>query len=117
MERRRVISPEERYEQLVARFAAVTGVTVPGDDPGREGKFGANALKVSGKIFAMLAQGRLVVKLPRARVDALVEAGEGERFDPGHGRLMREWFSLDPDSELSWHGLAREAMEFVGPDR
>ncbi len=110
-------SPEERYEQLVERFAALPGVTAPGEAPGREGRFGAHALKVDGKIFAMLAQGRLVVKLPRARVDALVEAGAGERFDPGHGRLMREWLSLDPGSELSWGGLAREALEFVGPRR
>jgi hypothetical protein len=31
------------------------------------------------------------VKLPRERVDELVEAGAGHRFDPGHGRLMKEW--------------------------
>ncbi|MCX4906535.1 hypothetical protein [Streptomyces sp. NBC_00878] len=117
MQRRRAVSPEERYEQLVAQFAELDGVTIPGDEPGREGKFGAAALKVGGKIFAMLAQGRLVVKLPRARVDQLVDAGEGERFDPGHGRLMREWLSLDPGSELSWDGLAREALDFVNPAR
>ena len=115
MQRRRAVSPEKRYEQLVAQFAELDGVTIPGDEPGREGKFGAAALKVGGKIFAMLAQGRLVVKLPRARVDQLVDAGEGERFDPGHGRLMREWLSLDPGSELSWDRVAREALDFVNP--
>ena len=117
MQRRHAISPEERYEQLVAQFAELDGVTVPGDEPGREGKFGAAALKVGGKIFAMLAQSRLVVKLPRARVDELVDAGEGERFDPGHGRVMREWLSLDPGSELGWDGLAGEALDFVNPAR
>ncbi|MGW4890872.1 hypothetical protein ACWEQL_01180 [Kitasatospora sp. NPDC004240] len=117
MTRRAAASPEERYEQLVEKFAELPGVEVPGDVPGREGKFGASALKVGGKIFAMLAQGRLVVKLPRARVDELVDAGEGERFDPGHGRLMREWLSLDPGSGLSWSELGREALVFVGPGR
>ncbi|WP_037890328.1 hypothetical protein [Streptomyces sp. NRRL S-87] len=116
MERKRG-APEERYGRLVALFEAEPGVTVPGDEPQRAGKFGADAMKTGGKIFAMLAGGRLVVKLPRARVDALVEAGEGERFDPGHGRVMREWFSLDPGSALAWDGLAREALEFVTPRR
>lgn len=115
MQRRRAVSPEKRYEQLVAQFAKLDGVAIPGDDPGRGGRFGATALKAGGKIFAMLAQGRLVVKLPRARVDELVGAGEGERYDPGQGRLMREWLSLDPGSELGWDELAREALEFVNP--
>jgi hypothetical protein len=59
----------------------------------------------------------LVVKLPKARVDALVAAGEGRRFDPGHGRLMKEWLSLEPVSELEWLPLAREAMAFVASKR
>ncbi|WP_354638335.1 hypothetical protein [Kitasatospora camelliae] len=117
MTRGGAVAPEERYGRLVERFADLPGVAVPGDAPDREGRFGAAALKVGGKIFAMLAQGRLVVKLPRTRVDALVDAGEGVRFDPGHGRLMREWLSLDPDSDLDWDELAQEALEFVGPRR
>lgn len=110
-------SAAERYDRLVAELADLPGVGVPGDDPRDGGKFGARALKAGGKIFAMLARDRLVVKLPRSRVDALVDAGEGERFDPGHGRLMREWLSLDPGSDLPWADLAREALAFVGPGR
>jgi hypothetical protein len=37
---------------------------------------------------------RLVVKLPRDRVDEPRPIGAGDRFDPGHGRLMRERVSL-----------------------
>ncbi len=40
-------------------------------------------LKVNGKIFAMFARGKFVAKLPRERVDELVNGGTGERFDPG----------------------------------
>lgn len=69
-------------------------------------------LKVNGKIFAMVARGRLVAKLPRARVDELVGAGRGERFDPGHGRRMKEWLSVTDDG-LDWLALAREAHRFV----
>lgn len=100
-------SPEARYAALAEAFLADPGVT-------REGKgFGSDALKVRGRIFAMLVRGRLVVKLPRQRVDALIAAGDGRRFDPGHGRLMKEWLSLEPASAP----LAREAMEFVASRR
>lgn len=75
--------------------------------------FGSGGLKVGGKVFALLVRERLVLKLPAARVDALVAAGEGDRFDPGHGRLMREWISLEPQSPLDWPALAREAREYV----
>jgi hypothetical protein len=51
-------------------------------------------LKVDGKIFAMHSKGKFVAKLPKDRVDELVRAGKGEYFDPGHGRLMKEWVSL-----------------------
>ena len=74
--------------------------------------FGADALKVHGRIFAMLSHDRLVVKLPRRRVDELVEARVGERFDPGHGRLMREWLSLNSGHEDDWERYAREALAF-----
>jgi len=80
-----------------------------------EGKgFGSTGqLKVDGKIFAMLVKGTLVVKLPRERVDALVDAGEGEPFDAGKGKPMREWFTLSPTSSKQWLSLAKEAMRFV----
>ena len=61
----------------------------------------------------MLSHGRLVVKLPRDRVDTLVASGDGVRSDPGHGRLMKEWLSLGPGSDVPWIELARDAMEFV----
>jgi hypothetical protein len=69
-------------------------------------------LKVNGKIFAMQVKERFVAKLPKPRVDALVEAGIGERFDPGHGRVMKEWVSIEPP-DADCVALAREAYEFV----
>jgi hypothetical protein len=61
----------------------------------------------------MLVRNRLVLKLPRERVNDLVEAGDGERFDAGKGKPMREWFALSPSSDRPWPALAREAMAFV----
>ena len=37
---------------------------------------------LNGKIFAMFGRGKLVVKLPKQRVDELVNGDIGERFDP-----------------------------------
>jgi hypothetical protein len=75
--------------------------------------FSSNSvLNVKGKIFAMLSKGNLVVKLPKPRVDAMVSSGEGKHFDPGHGRLMKEWIVVNP-GKLDWIELAREAHRFV----
>lgn len=71
-----------------------------------------NAFSVNGKIFAMLVRGCLVVKLPKERVDDLVETGKGERFDPGHGRIMKEWISV-PAGGVPWVALAKEAHGYV----
>jgi hypothetical protein len=81
----------------------------------RGGKgFGSSGLKVNGKLFALLSDrtGQFVAKLPKARVEELVRAGKGEPFDPGHGRLMKEWIALLPGQE-DWTALAREGYRFV----
>jgi hypothetical protein len=100
---------EVRFEDLVTVFSTRPGVTVP--DEGRG--FGSGALRANGRIFAMVVRGRLVVKLPRDRVDALVEQGQGVRFDANKGRPMAEWVSLDPASTVDWEALAAEALAFV----
>jgi TfoX/Sxy family transcriptional regulator of competence genes len=74
--------------------------------------FGSTGLKVNGKVFAMVVKGRFVAKLPKDRVDGLVASGDGEHFDPGHGKLMKEWVSV-PSDRTPWLKLAREARRFV----
>lgn len=72
-----------------------------------------NVLSVNGKIFAMLGRGSsLVVKLPKERVAELVNTGKGQHFDPGHGRLMKEWVSVEAGA-APWVALAEEAHRFV----
>jgi TfoX/Sxy family transcriptional regulator of competence genes len=99
---------EQRFEQLAVQFLAnptVTQGTGFGSSPG---------LRTTGKIFAMLINSELVVKLPKARVDQLLASGTGGRFDPGHGRLMKEWATVALDGTESWERLAAEALQFVG---
>jgi TfoX/Sxy family transcriptional regulator of competence genes len=71
-------------------------------------------LRISGKIFAMLAGGELVVKLPKNRVDELVDSGVAKRFDAGKGRPMKEWASSAPTASRRWKALVEEARAFVG---
>ena len=75
-------------------------------------KFGSNGLKVNGKLFVLFTQGTLVVKLPRERVAALVASRIGKPFDPGHGRLMKEWLAVT-STKASWVELTKEAHGFV----
>ena len=105
------MSPEERFDTVIEALLGNVGVTL--GSPGKKG-FGSSALQVDGKIFAMLNGGRLVIKLPRQRVDVLVAGGDGERFDPRrNGRLMKEWLTVEPMSDISWPALAKEAYDFV----
>jgi hypothetical protein len=99
---------EQRFDQLAVQFLThptVTQGTGFGSSPG---------LRTGGKIFAMLVNSELVVKLPKARVDQLVASGTGGQFDPGHGRLMKEWATVALDGTESWERLAAEALQFVG---
>jgi TfoX/Sxy family transcriptional regulator of competence genes len=108
-------TPEEQFERIVAALRGEPGVAAPSEEPVARRGFGSDGLKVHGKIFAMLSGGRLVVKVPKARVDALVAAGAGERFDPRRdGRLMKEWLVVAPAATERWLPLAREALAYVG---
>ena len=75
--------------------------------------FGSNALKVDGKFFASLSHGRLLLKLPAERIDALIESGIGERFSTGAGRPKREWVTIAPTHAARWIELSQEARGFV----
>lgn len=104
------MTPEQRYGDLVAKFADRRAVTsVHGKGFGSTGQ-----LKVRGHIFAMLVRGELVVKLPRERVDELVRSGDGKYFDAGRGKPMREWFVVSHISKKQWLPLAIQALDFVG---
>jgi len=97
---------DPRLVEIAKAYASEPGVSM--------GKlFASVGLRVRGKIFAMVVRDRLVVKLPKARVDELVARGMAERFDPGHGRLMKEW-AVFGGKKPTWASLAREAFEYVG---
>jgi len=100
-------SAEEFYQAVTARYAGKSGLS-----PSRG--FGSKALKVNGKIFASLTRGRLLLKLPEKRVDALVASNKAARFSTGVGRVKKEWLTVAPSSKREWLALAKEARAYVG---
>jgi TfoX/Sxy family transcriptional regulator of competence genes len=110
--------PDPRIAKLVEVFRAdpklrAVAETFDASSASRQPrKFGSNGLKVDGRLFGLFTQGTLVVKLPKERVAALVAKGDGKPFDPGHGRLMKEWLTV-VSPKLSWSALAKEAHAFV----
>jgi hypothetical protein len=101
------------FEDLLDEFNDTEGVTLPHGGSG----FGRSALRYHGKIFAMFVRGQLVVKLPERRVDELVGAGNGTRFDANKGTPMREWFAVGPMCPVPWAKLAAEALDFARNSR
>ena len=99
----------DEFDALIGALSYPDGVTVGG---GRG--FGANALQVDGRIFAMSNEAGLVLKLPRDRVATLVTSGEGLPFDAGKGRPMKEWVIVPWRSREASQALAEEALAFVG---
>ena len=98
------LAADARLAPIVAAYVAAKKI--------ERGKFGTNALKVGGKLFAMMVRGKLVLKLSQARVDELVDAGGGARFEPAAGRVMKQWLVVG-DTPRPWVELVREAHAFV----
>ncbi len=67
---------------------------------------------MTDKVFGFLKGERLVLKLPRERMELFLAAGEGEALTMG-GRTMREWIVLDPRSRTLWPELVRDSAAFV----
>ncbi|MCH9730488.1 MAG: hypothetical protein K0U84_12590 [Actinomycetia bacterium] len=101
-------------EQPSAFFddVAATVLTQPGVSPGT--MMGFPCLRASGKFFASCDHrtGDLIVKLPRGRVEELIDAGVGKPFAPA-GRTFREWVLVDDRNETRWAALMDEALLFA----
>ena len=101
-------------ETASERFAAV--IAAFDDEPdvrlSEARGFSRGGLMRSGKLITTLRGERLLLKLPAARVQALIATGVGAPFDANKGRPMKEWVTVG--DEADWLALAREAAAFVG---
>ena len=89
--------------QLLSEFA--------GDEQGR--MLQSPGLKTGGKFYGFATAGDVVVKLPSARVDELIEAGQGLPCSPRPGRPMKEWVRVMAPDEEACRSYLLEARAFV----
>jgi hypothetical protein len=75
---------------------------------------GFPCLRLQGVFFASSDRetGDLIVKLPAARVKALIEDGEAIAFSP-NGRTFREWARVPQRNPANWRRLVHEALVFA----
>jgi hypothetical protein len=94
---------DERWAELVE--GTVGGPVTRGT------MFGSNGLRTGKKFFAIWWHDQLVVKLPPARIEEMVGAGDAVQFEPMTGRPMNGWVVAEPTAD--WAALAAEARVFV----
>ncbi|MCV7093019.1 hypothetical protein [Mycobacterium interjectum] len=97
-----------------ARFWAVAEPLLADATVTRSTMMGLPCLRADGRFFASFDRrsAALVVKLPAARVNELMESGAAEPFAPS-GRRFREWASIGAERPEAWPALLREALAFV----
>jgi hypothetical protein len=71
------------------------------------------SLKISRKMFTMFSKGNYIVKLPKERVEELIGSGVGLPYDPGNGKIMKEWVIISENSMDQWIEYASEAKDFA----
>jgi hypothetical protein len=101
---------QELFDDLAAEHLAAPEVSL-------KRVFRSETLTVHGKIFAMISDGRLVVKVPAAQAVEIVSTGEGVPFEPRPGRVTKEWVCLPRGPDLAgvdrWRALMSDARTYV----
>ena len=104
-------SREDRLQDLLAGLALTATFNKLSVATGEI--FHSRGLHSSGKFFAFVRRGELVVKLPGRRVAELVADQSGKPFDAGRRRVMKEWIVLCPTTDEHLRTLVIEAGVFV----
>jgi len=97
------MSIEDEWVKVKEHFLKISGVQKQGE-----------SIKTKKKMFAMLNKSeKFILKLPKERVQELLSAGEGKPYDPGNGKIMKEWVIIPMEVKDQWIDLTSEAMKFA----
>ena len=98
----RKMTVEEFWSKVKAHFLKMSDVQKQGE-----------SLKTRKKMFAMFSKGNYVVKLPKERMEELISSGDGLPYDPGNGKIMKEWVIIPEEYANKWIEYASEAKTFA----
>ena len=96
------MSTQEHWAKIKEKFLKL-------DDVQKQGE----ALKIKRKMFVILNQNDITVKLPKNRVAELLASGEGLPYDPGNGKIMKEWVTIPLKTSKKWMAFVKEGMKFA----
>ena len=96
-------------------FASIAQKILNGQEVTHAKMFGVPGMKTGRKMFAMSMNGKLIVKLPEWRVNAIVASKKGKHFYHifDKSRVMKEWVAIEQKNKRNWIKLAQEAKDFV----
>ena len=97
------MSTEDQWQKIKELFLKKEDVQKQGE-----------SLKIKKKMFAFPTKdGNIIVKLPKERVTELLGSGEGLPYDPGSGKIMKEWVIIPSKYSDKWFDFVEEAMKFA----
>ena len=96
------MSSEDLWSKLKEHFLAMDEVQKQGE-----------SLKIRKKMFAFPQEKNIILKLPKERVTEFLNSGEGLPYDPGNGKIMKEWVIIPEKLSDKWFELTEEAKEFA----
>ena len=100
----------ESAESSFERLAVIQSAR---DDVQQRRMFGRDGLTVDGRFFAFLDSDRLLLKLPQAKMDALLAEGHATSA-VSVSPTMNKWVAIPYASRAAdWDALMDEAREFV----
>ena len=90
------------YEELKNHFSNMEDVTVLSGS-------GAQGIKRDGKMFVMFLKGNILVKVPSKRVSEIIASGDGQAYDPGTGKPMKNRVLIQQAKKDLWIKYSTEA--------
>jgi hypothetical protein len=93
---------DEKWLELKEHFLKMDEVEKSGE-----------SLKIRRKMFVFYRNEKIVVKLPKDKVTELLNSQVGLPYDPGSGKIMKEWVIIPKEHSEKWHDFISEAKQFA----